>query len=384
MDNKESDLRRRTDQVQSVVYVVTNPDGKNAVEAYSRDRSSGRLTHLGRYETDGRGDPNVGGVESHSLVGDRHFVYVVNPGSDTVSAMAVRNDGSLRLLGSAPSGGRRPVSVAVHGNLLYVVNQGNIPGSAEPDQLPASYSGFHIRADGTLEPIAGSTITLPRGASPGEILFNRDGSRLIACQLGGNLIDTYYVGKNGILQRGAQLTGLPGAFGSLFNPRVPANLLVTLAGGEAGPPAPGVVSFRLADDGLHQVSLITDAEQKDPCWLAITPDGRCLWASSFIPRSLTMYVVDGEGRITKGGANIPPATGLGSTDIAVDPAGRFLYQLRAFDVDSNGQNPLVPEIHVFSVTANGAEGNVHQIQTVAMPKDLDSTGVMGMLVIDLD
>lgn len=41
----------------------------------------------------------------------------MDAGSDTVAAFAVRPDG-LELVDSALSGGDRPVSAAVHGNLL--------------------------------------------------------------------------------------------------------------------------------------------------------------------------------------------------------------------------------------------------------------------------
>ena len=56
-----------------------------------------------------------------------------------------------------------PVSVAVHDNLVYVANAGN-GGS--------NYTGFRLRRDGRLTPIAGSTVAVPGGSQAGDVLFN--------------------------------------------------------------------------------------------------------------------------------------------------------------------------------------------------------------------
>ncbi len=371
----------------SAVYVVTNLSGSNAVEAFTRDPATGRLAHLGRYETGGQGDHSVAALQSHALAGDRRFLYAVNPGSDSIAAFAVQGDGSLRLLGTVPSGARRPVSLALHNNLLYVANDGNIPPSAPEDQLPGSYAGFRVREDGRLEPIPSSTIPLPRGESPGEILFNHDGSRLIACRLGTSTIDSFHVGPDGVLSRGATLAGQQGAFGAGFSPTHPAQFFVTLKGSlvlaDTRPPAPGVASYALTDEAPRRISVVTDPSSLDPCWLAVAPDGRRLWASSFIPRSLTLYAIDDDGRLAKLSAYIP-ADGPGSIDVAIDPAGRFLYQLRAFDVPSVGRVPTVPHIAVMEITGDSADGGVRPVQAMPLPADLDLAGVMGILVIDLD
>lgn len=380
--NTNENQGRAQHKARSVVYVVTNPSGANAVEAFTRDVATGRLAHLGRYETGGEGDAFTGGFESHALVGNNRFVYAVNPGSDTISAFAVQDDGALRLIGTVPSGGRRPVSLALHGNLLYVANEGNVPGSAAQDQLPGSYAGFHVRDNGSLEPIPSAHVQLQRGDSPGEILLNHDGTRLVACRLGTNIIDSFHVGRDGALSRGATLAGQPGAFGALFSPTSPDQLVVALAGADVGAPAPGVASYALTSEAPRPISVVTDPAQEDPCWLAIAPDGRRVWASAFIPRSLSLYAIEPDGRLTKLSALIP-ADGPGSTDIALDPAGRFLYQLRAFDVPSSGQTPLVPQIAVLEVTGNTADGGLRLVQSLSLPADLDEAGVMGMLVIDL-
>jgi len=79
--------------------------------------------------------------------------------------LRISGDGSLRLVpgGVVSSGGVLPVSVAVHDNLVYAATAGN-GGS--------NYTGFRLRRDGRLTPIAGSTVAVPGGSQAGDVLFN--------------------------------------------------------------------------------------------------------------------------------------------------------------------------------------------------------------------
>lgn len=174
-----------------VVYVVTNPSGPNAVESFLRDGMTGRLTRKGRYLTGGQGDAALAGAQSHAVVSDGDHLYVVNPGSDDISAFEIKHDGSLKLLGRTASQGRRPVSLALHDRLLYVANEGNIP--FVPPALPGSYSGFRIRPNGNLDPIANSTVPVPAGENPIEIMFNQDGSRVVAARIASGVVDSFHV-----------------------------------------------------------------------------------------------------------------------------------------------------------------------------------------------
>ena len=65
------------------------------------------------------------------------WLLVVNAGSDELSLFAVQPDG-LRLVDRAGSGGSKPTSVAVSGELVYVLNNGT-----------PSIAGFRV-ADGRL------------------------------------------------------------------------------------------------------------------------------------------------------------------------------------------------------------------------------------------
>src|ERR671939_1434236 len=126
------------------VYVQTNDAAANEVVPYRRS-GDGALEPLGRYGTGGRGNgtPHLPSQSSVVLSGDGRWLLVTNAGSDDVSLFAVESDG-LRLADRAASGGSGPTSVAIHDDLVYVLNNGS-----------ASITGFRV-ADGKLMPLEDS------------------------------------------------------------------------------------------------------------------------------------------------------------------------------------------------------------------------------------
>lgn len=356
----------------STLYLVTNSSGMNAVQALDRDPHTGMIELAGRYGAGGTGNPSVGGASSHSVVVSDQALYAVNPGSATIAIFQIRAGGALRLAGTVPTRTPRPVSLALHGSLLYVANQGS--GS-----VPGSYLGFRIEPDGNLEEIRGSEVPLRVGSGPSEILFSPDGSHLIACRLGSGVVDSFRVREDGMLVDQGTLSMQPGPFGACFSPTRTDQFFVALARGELGAPAPGVASYTVAEALPQRISVATDASLRDPCWVAISPRGDRLWASSFLPRALTLYQVSPLGELEQLSSSIA-AEGPGSTDILLDPSGRFLYQLRAFSVgDMRGASP-VPRVVVYEVTESGLGGGVHMIQSLELSEDLARAGVMGLVL----
>ena len=72
--------------------------------------------------------------------------------------------------GVVSSGGTEPVSVAVHGGLVYVANA----GTSDPN-----FTGFTLTDGGQLQPLAGSTVPLPASAQPGRRAVQLDGTSLV-------------------------------------------------------------------------------------------------------------------------------------------------------------------------------------------------------------
>jgi DNA-binding beta-propeller fold protein YncE len=109
------------------VFVQTDNTAGNRVAAYHR-AADGTLRPAGSYATGGRGGILAGSVVDHtasqgSLAYDPAHarLYAVNAGSNTISVFGVSGD-RLALRQVLRSGGTFPVSVAVHGDLVYVLN----------------------------------------------------------------------------------------------------------------------------------------------------------------------------------------------------------------------------------------------------------------------
>jgi len=397
-----SESRAEPQKPKSFLYIITNPSGPNGVEAFSRDRATGHLVRIGRFATGGSGDPIVGGLEQHALISDGNHLYAVNPGSDNVSAFRIADTGALQLIGVVPSNGKRPVSLALNKNLLYVANEGNQPGEGP---ARASFSGYRVQNDGSLLPIPGSTFDLTPGDAPADLGFDKTGQFLFAGRLAGNLIDSFQVDKGGFLTGQKTIPGRGGVFGLRVSRREPTTLLVTLALPEFFPDedAPGLALYNVGRGGdLQHVNTFTDPDKsdagfRDPCWLAATSDERHVWISSFIPRVLTLFSVDPQG-VRKvsvfnpqdseqepdpaNPAGPPINVVIGSTDIEITQDERFLYQLRAFNVP-DGLTPVVPRIAVLRLTGNFAvNAGVEPVETVLLPNDLPGAGVMGLAIVE--
>src|SRR5262249_55102056 len=147
-----------------------------------------------------------------------------------------------------PSGGKRPVSLALRADRLYVSNQGNPPSPDPATWQDASYTGFAVAADGGLTPIPGATVPATKGHSPTDILLNPDGRLVIAARPIGSLIDTLSVAADGSLTQADQLAS-PSAFAMVLSPTAPDQLFVALVSNMAPPPAPGVAAYKVAPDG---------------------------------------------------------------------------------------------------------------------------------------
>ena len=184
------------------VFVQTDNVAGNQIVAYHRD-DNGTLVPAGSYSTGGVGGVLNGSVVDHlasqgSLTYDpqQDLLYAVNAGSNTVSVFSVRGD-QLSLRQIVPSGGSFPVSVAVHGTSVYVLNG-----------LSANVQGF-VSFFGHLFPLPGSNrplgITVPSDttqfvSTPGQVAFTPDGSRLIVTtKASGSDIDVFRVGPWGYL-----------------------------------------------------------------------------------------------------------------------------------------------------------------------------------------
>jgi 6-phosphogluconolactonase len=176
------------------VYVNDNTAGVNTVAGFDR-HADGTLTPMAGspFAVGGAGTgTGLASQGSLQLARGGQYLLAVDAGSNQVSVLRIKPDGGLKpsIGGPVSSGGIQPVSIAVHGGLVYVANAGT-GGS--------NYTGFRLNGGGRLSPIHGSTVSVPDGSQPGDILFNGDGTNLAATRVATSLIDSFRVTSDGHL-----------------------------------------------------------------------------------------------------------------------------------------------------------------------------------------
>jgi 6-phosphogluconolactonase (cycloisomerase 2 family) len=319
------------------VYVNDNTAGANTIAGFDR-HSDGSLTPI-------EGSPfNAGGQGTGTIVGsqgslqatsDGRYLLAADAGSNQVSVLRILRDGGLRRVGRGPvsSGGVEPISIAVHGNLVYVANEGDkVTGTG------SNYTGFRLNEGGHLAPIAGSTFDLPNTANPGDILFNSTGRNLIGVEVGTTvagtfLVDSFVVDEDGRITPAA---GSPfpaqaaGPFGSEFSPANPSHLYVSNAHGGAGNGS--VSAFKVTRDGaLSSIGSSPFADgQTAPCWVEISHDGAYLWTVNTASTTISSYriLADGSlGLVTS--TAFKSGTGIRPFDARLSADGRTLYVVDA-------------------------------------------------------
>jgi 6-phosphogluconolactonase len=306
------------------VYVNDNTAGANTIGAFNR-HADGTLTPEAGSPFAAGGAGTGAGLASQGalqITPDGRFLIAADAGSNQLSVLRILPDGALRLVpgGVVSSGGILPVSVTVHGDLVYVANAGT-GGS--------NYTGFRLTDSGRLVPIPGSTVTLPDSAQPGDVLFNGTGSKLAGTRVGTSLIDSFTVGSNGLL---TPAPGSPfpaqgvGPFGSQFRPTNPGQLFVSNA--HNAPGAGTVSAFRDSGNGtLTSIGASPFADlQTAPCWVEITHDGQFLFTVNTGSGSISRYSIAHSGALTLLGSTPVKATGgVGAVDARLSPDGQTLY-----------------------------------------------------------
>jgi 6-phosphogluconolactonase len=317
------------------VYVNDNTAGTNTIGAFDQ-HADGSLAPLAGspFSAGGEGTGTVVGSQgSIQATADGKWILAVDPGSSEVSVLAVGTGGALTPAAGSPvsSGGIEPVSLAIHGDLVYVANEGN-------GTTGSNYTGFTLGDDGSLTPLADSTVQLPPTALPGDILFNGTGRNLIGVEVGTTdpstfLLDSFVVGDDGRLKPAA---GSPfpaqaaGPFGSEFSPTDPHHLYVSNAHGGAGN---GSVSAFSVNPNAKLKSIGGSPypdEQTAPCWVEISHDGRYLFTVNTGSTTISSYRILANGSLTLlGSTPFSSGTGIRPFDARLDASGDYLYVVDA-------------------------------------------------------
>lgn len=320
------------------VYINDNTAGMNTIGAFNR-LADGKLVpmHGSPFAAGGVGAGTLFPVGPASqgalqLSSDGKYLLAVDAGSNQISVLHIGPDGELSPVGGGPvsSGGIEPVSIAVHGNLVYVANDGN-------GNTGSNYTGFTLNSGGHLFPLGHSTVPLANTATPGDVFFSPDGTHLVGTEIGTSLIDSFVVGSDG------RLTAAPGSpfpaqgtgsFAGEFSPTDFSHVYVSNAH-NAGANSGTISAFRVASDGeLSSIGASPFPDfQTAPCWVEITHDGQYLFTVNTGSTSISSFEILADGSLSLLGAagmhNPEPGTAVMPFDARLDPTGNFLYVVDA-------------------------------------------------------
>jgi 6-phosphogluconolactonase (cycloisomerase 2 family) len=341
-------------------YVLTNDPTHNSVTVFARGRD-GRLTQTGTVRTSGRGGSQVDAVvdplaSQGALTYDpaHRLLYAVNAGSDSLSVFSARGT-DLRLLQVLDTRGHFPTSVAVAGDLVYVLDAGGT----------GAVTGFHVTG-GRLHAITGSTRTLGLSnatvpqflASPSQVAISPDRAHLIVSTKSGGTLQVFGLDRAGRPSSAAHVTTSAAAVPFALTFDAAGRLQVAAASGSAS-------TYRVEPGGaLTLVSGPVANGQAATCWSVRI--GQYLYTANAGSNSITGYRIAHDGTLTLLDATgVTAHTDAGPVDLAASPDGRFLYQeaTGAGIIDEYAVNP---------------DGSLTSIGTVAgLPADSGS-GIEGI------
>ena len=337
------------------VFVQTDDPAGNHVVAYHRG-AGGVLVWAGTYATGGLGGVLDGAVVDHLAsqgavaYDSRHaLLLVTNAGSDTVSVFAVNGD-QLRLRQVVRSGGDFPVSIAVHGNAVYVLDAragGAVQGYVIAGRRLFPVAGWH-RPLG-LDPTATPEFT----HTPGQVAVTPDGRwLLVTTKANTSAVDVFGLGRFGRPATSPVVTVVPGAvpFAVTFRPGA------VIAVAEAGTNA--VDTFAIHPNGTLAALHSAPTGQAATCW--IVGHGALLYASNAGSATLTGLRAAAGGTLTVLGQT---STDPGTVDAAVTADGHYLYV-------QTGGTGTVDEFRVH------ADGSLTSIGSVLVPASVGAEGIV--------
>ncbi|WP_328436821.1 lactonase family protein [Streptomyces sp. NBC_00444] len=325
------------------VFVQGNELDGNTIHAFKRGKD-GTLSAAGRYATGGKGGDQID-APTDSLASQGSLVYddtsglllAVNAGSGTVTSFQV--DGQkLTRRQVVDSGGDFPASIAVHGNLAYVMNAGGA----------GSLQGFRITAKG-LKPLRDAHRSLGLdndkvplfSSSPGQVAFTPDGRALAVTTKSTNTIEVFPIRRDGRPAPRPVVNDSAGGVPFAITFDKGGRMLVAEAEKST------VSTYKVRADGHLKVVQRPLANGQDTlCWLERAGD--FFYGGNTGNSTVTGYRTDARGRLALtndvGIATPPSARSQGVIDLAVTQDEKFLYV----------QNAVSGTVDGFRIGRNGS------------------------------
>jgi len=363
----------------NLVYINGNitATGQNAVIALMNDGAGNMIPLPGSpFATGGTGVAGTGDpLEDAQWDSDVEVVvnpaqtllYAVNGHSNDFSAFNLNADGTLTLIAGSPysSGGPQPASIGyldgAAGNGLSIMVVAN--KDSDPFQTPTApnYTTFQVDATGVPTMNVGSSLTLPVGSSPAQILIPRKARReIIAIQFLGKNVSSYSLTRHGIMTSTSSLEIVGAPVGGVLHPML-RNLYLTIASKDR-------LSV-LAYDQDFNLSLVNTLHSPGdaPCWATTNKAGTRLYTGETLSGSVTVYdITDATNPVQLQHLVLSGAMPL-ATHTHLDVTEKFLYV-----VDRQGV------LHVLDVATDGTLSESHEPFNLGLPLD---TVPLGLAVV---
>jgi 6-phosphogluconolactonase len=291
------------------VYIIDNSATGNNVWVYSR-APNGHLSSSGTpFSTGGKGTgSNPASQGAVVLTQDGRWLLVVDAGSNQITVFRVV--GTILVRTSITSShGSDPISLAVSGNLVYVLDAG---GSG-------NIAGFTLN-NGVLHFIPGSVRPLSGQASPSpeQIGFNPRGNVIVVAEKATNTIDTYEVGSNGVASSpDSQVSAGSGPYGFAFTSQ--GYLIVSEAASNS------VSSYAVSASGqLRTISGAIPTFGLAPCWLVIGGNNQFAYTTNAHGGTISTFSISRSGGLTLF-SSVAAHTAVPSLDMSFSQNSHFLY-----------------------------------------------------------
>ncbi|ACU74238.1 putative 3-carboxymuconate cyclase [Catenulispora acidiphila DSM 44928] len=265
---------RAAGAARTTVYTETDAAAGNEVLAFHGDG-----TAAGRYATGGTGDgAGLGSQGAVTIADGGRTLFAVNAGSDSVSEFSVASSGALKLLGTYRTG-TGPLSVAVHGNDVYVLGQNTVTA--------------YWRFGSTLAQVAQRPLSAGTSGAA-EVAVTPDGSALLVTEKGSSTLDVFaldYFGIPGAASGSASAGQTP--FGFAFG-RNGTAVVSNVGPGAGGSSASG---YQVRHGALRTTTAALPDGQTAACWVTVGPDGRTAYVENAGSGTVSTYAVGSDGSL---------------------------------------------------------------------------------------
>ncbi|CAN5573472.1 hypothetical protein BH11MYX1_BH11MYX1_29460 [soil metagenome] len=342
------------------VYTLMNQTAGNQVGSFLRGEN-GNLTRDNEYATGGTGTA-MGTGSQGALTWDAatQRFFGVNVGDNTISMLQIDKDGVLTKLASVASGGTKPISIAVHGDAVYVLNYGNVANAT----VNGNITGFKIVGD-TLVAIPSSTRALSGTGDvhPTDLVFTPDGKFLVVAERFGNTtamigkLDVYAV-TNDVAAAGTFVTSAGNQpFAIDFSPE---GYMLVAEVGDATATGSSVSSYSIGPTGtLTPITSALNTHQGAACWIISV--GGFAYLANTATSTITGVSVSTTGAIALlQQSGLTATAGMGPTDLAVSRDRGYLYSLASgshtiniYSINSDGSLVTMPALSGLPIGTSG-------------------------------